>query len=75
VFSAFVPESSLNFFECTAALPNEIHGVLPAAGRYSVLVAEQAGFFRGEPYRGDYCLTLEASPATLATFTPTKWVE
>ena len=40
---------------------------LPAAGRYRAVVAEQLGW-RGRAYRGDYCVTLEASPATAATF-------
>jgi streptogramin lyase len=56
-------------------LPNEITVVLPATGSYYIGVAEQPKFARGKRYRGNYCLTLEASPATYQTLTPAFWTE
>jgi hypothetical protein len=49
------------------ALPNEVGAELPADGDYIALVAQQFGRPR-HTYRGDYCVTLEANPATAATF-------
>ena len=56
-------------------LPNEITVALPATGRYYIGVAEQPKFGRGIRYRGKYCLTLEASPATYQTLAPAFRVE
>lgn len=56
-------------------LPNEITVALPATGRYYIGVAEQPKFARGIRYRGNYCLTLEASPATYQTLAPAFRVE
>jgi DNA-binding beta-propeller fold protein YncE len=56
-------------------LPNEITVALPATGRYYIGVAEKPKFARGIRYRGNYCLTLEASPATYQTLAPAFRVE
>jgi ELWxxDGT repeat protein len=58
-----------------SALPNEITVVLPAAGNYRILVAEQAWFMPGAPFIGEYDLTLESSGNAYQTFEPTCWVE
>jgi hypothetical protein len=57
------------------ALPNEIEVDLPATGEYLIIMAEQSRFARGRRYRGDYCLTLDASLKTAQTLKATKWVE
>jgi streptogramin lyase len=51
-------------------LPNEISVILPATGKYYIIVAEQPIMGRGKRYRGNYCLTLGASTATLQTLAP-----
>lgn len=61
--------------EDRTVLPNEITVKLPATGEYLVTVAEQPLILPGERYRGAYCLTLEASPKTLQSFSPAFWVE
>jgi parallel beta-helix repeat protein len=48
-------------------LPNEISVDLPADGRYVVAVAQQL-WPRDRVYEGPYCVTLEATTSTLATF-------
>jgi len=56
-------------------LPNEITAKLSGTGTYLVIVSEQSRFARGKRYRGDYCITLDASLETAQTLEPTKWVE
>ncbi|MFH0870403.1 MAG: PKD domain-containing protein [archaeon] len=56
-------------------LPNKITGTLPATGEYLIIVAEQPKIAKGERYRGAYCLSLEASQATMQTLKPALWVE
>ncbi len=41
-------------------LPNQVSATLPKAGAYQVIVGEQPKILRGQPFRGDYCLTLDA---------------
>jgi streptogramin lyase len=56
-------------------LPNKITGTLPATGEYLIIVAEQPKIAKGERYRGAYCLSLEASQATMQTLKSALWVE
>jgi uncharacterized repeat protein (TIGR01451 family) len=56
-------------------LPNQVSVTLPKAGIYQVIVGEQPKILRGTPFRGDYCLTLDAPQGAVETFTPTAWVE
>jgi ELWxxDGT repeat protein len=56
-------------------LPNEITAVLPASGEYRVWIAEQSCFLPGEPFEGNYCLTLESSGEAYASLEPAYWVE
>jgi hypothetical protein len=58
-----------------SALPNEITVTLPATGTYLIIIAEQPLLAPGERFRGDYCVTLEASEGTSQTLAPTAWVE
>lgn len=58
-----------------SALPNEITATLPATGKYVIVVTEQPMFISHNRFRGNYCLTLEASPETAQTLEPTHWVE
>jgi sugar lactone lactonase YvrE len=51
-------------------LPNKITVILPATGKYYIIVAEQPIIGRGKRYRGNYCLTLGASTATYQTLAP-----
>lgn len=51
-------------------LPNEITVILPATGKYYIIVAEQPTTGRSKRYRGNYCLTLGASAATYQTLAP-----
>jgi hypothetical protein len=59
----------------SSALPSTIAATLPATGRYLVTVAEQPSWARGEPFLGDYCVTLESSGGAWQTLVPTDWVE
>jgi hypothetical protein len=56
-------------------LPNEITCTLPATGEYLIIVAEQPKIAKGERYRGAYCLSLEASQATMQTLKSSLRVE
>ncbi|MGH7303797.1 MAG: FG-GAP-like repeat-containing protein, partial [Candidatus Rokuibacteriota bacterium] len=56
-------------------LPNQISATLPAAGEYLIAVAELPKFLSGKRFRGDYCLRLQAGPATSASLRPTGSVE
>jgi sugar lactone lactonase YvrE len=57
-------------------LPNQVALTLPRAGTYQVIVAEEPKILRGKQFRGNYCLSLEASPSDVVdTFEPTAWVE
>jgi hypothetical protein len=58
-------------------LPNGISATLPAAGEYRIGVIEQPDgtLLPGEIFRGDYCLTLEASQGGSTTLAPTASVE
>ncbi|MDY6950242.1 MAG: Ig-like domain-containing protein [Thermodesulfobacteriota bacterium] len=59
------------------ALPLEMTVTLPVTGDYHVKVMESSGraVIWGQKYEGDYCVTLEASPETVATFVPDLDVE
>ncbi|MDY6839507.1 MAG: hypothetical protein SWH78_16195 [Thermodesulfobacteriota bacterium] len=59
------------------ALPLVMTVTLPVTGDYHVKVMEAPGraVIWGEKYKGDYCLTLEASPYTVATFVPDLDIE
>ena len=59
----------------TGALPRTITAVLPATGKYFILVAELPGLAKLESFRGAYCLTLVSSAGASATLTRTPWVE
>jgi hypothetical protein len=56
-------------------LPNEITVILPATGKYYIIVAEQLMIGRWKRYRGNYCLTLEASSSTYQTLAPAFWTD
>jgi hypothetical protein len=58
-------------------LPLEMTVTLPMTGDYQVKVLESPGreVIWGQKYKGDYCVTLEASPETVATFVPDLYVE
>jgi len=51
-----------------SALPNIITAVLPATGKYFIVVAEQPKFFPGEKFKGNYCLTLQSSQSAFQSF-------
>jgi hypothetical protein len=57
------------------ALPNQVSVTLPKVATYRVIVGEQPKIQRAEPFRGDYCLTLDAPAGAVETFKPTAWVE
>ena len=61
----------------TSALPNVISVTLPDAGEYRVGVIEQpeGALLPGEIFRGDYCLTVEASQGGSSTLAPLASVE
>jgi hypothetical protein len=56
-------------------LPNEITAKLPKTGEYLITVAEQILTTKDKRYKGDYCLTLEATPEIYQTLEPTPLVE
>lgn len=58
-----------------SVLPNEIKAKLPATGAYLITVAEQPLIAKGQRYRGNYCLTLKASPGTNQILAPYLLVE
>jgi hypothetical protein len=58
-----------------SVLPNEIEAKLPASGEYLITVAEQVLTTKDKRYKGDYCLTLKATPATYQTLAPYLRVE
>jgi PKD repeat protein len=63
------------------ALPNIISVTLPADGTYQIIVSDEiigskeAQVAIGKAFKGDYRLTLEASPETAETLIKTSWVE
>ena len=59
----------------SSVLPNEIKTKLPASGEYLITVAQPLLATQSQRYKGAYCLTLEASPATYQTLAPYLWVE
>lgn len=66
------------FRRLNTGLPHEITVTLPVSGEYHVLVGEQLGkqiLWGEERYIGDYCVALQASLETLATFEATASVE
>jgi hypothetical protein len=56
-------------------LPNEITAKLPKTGEYLITVAEQVLTTKNKRYKGDYCLTLEATPEIYQTLEPALLVE
>jgi hypothetical protein len=56
-------------------LPNEITAKLPKTGEYLITVAEQVLTTKDKRYKGDYCLTLEATPEIYQTLEPFLLVE
>lgn len=56
-------------------LPNEITVTMPASGKYSILVIEQACRHNIDKFTGDYCLSLESSLDAWQTLEDTYWVE
>ena len=63
------------FRTTTGSLPRTIAAVLPATGKYLILVAELPRLGRLDSFRGTYCLTLASSVEAYASLTPTRWVE
>jgi beta propeller repeat protein len=65
------------FKRLNKALPAEMTVTLPVSGDYHVKVMEARGrpVIWGKKYEGDYCVTLEASPETVATFAPDLAIE
>jgi hypothetical protein len=57
-----------------SVLPNAISVTLPATCEYRITVTEQQEI-EDKEYKGDYCLTLEASPETCETLEATYLVE
>jgi DNA-binding beta-propeller fold protein YncE len=55
------------------ALPATLAATLPATGRYLLTVLEQPRWAPGEPFSGDYCVTLQASAGAWQTLEPTAW--
>jgi hypothetical protein len=56
-------------------IPNEITAKLPATGEYLITVAEQVLTPKDKRFKGDYCLTLEATPEIYQTLEPFLLVE
>jgi hypothetical protein len=58
-------------------LPLQMTVTLPVTGDYHVKVMDAPGrdVIWGKKYQGDYCVTLDASPETVATFVPDLNVE
>ncbi len=50
-----------------SALANQVNATLPCEGRYLVLVKEQPWWLPGQPFTGDYCLTMDASGDAAST--------
>jgi hypothetical protein len=46
-------------------LKNQITTTLPADGEYLVIVGEQPHLAKGDPFKGDYCLTVEDASGNL----------
>jgi hypothetical protein len=68
------------FRRLNTGLPHGIAVTLPVTGEYCVVVAESPltpgdRVCVGERYKGDYCITLKASPDTLNTFEEAASVE
>jgi hypothetical protein len=68
------------FRRLNTGLPHGIAVTLPVSGEYCVVVAESPPspgdkICVGERYSGDYCITLKATPRTLATFKEAASVE
>jgi hypothetical protein len=59
------------------ALPNQVSFVLPVEGEYRIGVTEQSAgaFLPGNPFAGDYCLTVQSSFGGAQTLVPTASVE
>jgi len=58
-----------------SVLPNEITAKLPATGEYLITIAEQILTAKDKRFKGDYCLTLKASPVTYHTLVPYLLIE
>lgn len=56
-------------------LPNQVHVTLKKSGTYQVIIGEQPNIRRSKPFRGNYCVTLDAPHDAVETFKPTAWVE
>jgi hypothetical protein len=69
------PIRGLTLLGGDAALPNRIAATLPRAGRYHVVVAEQARSLAEARFRGAYCLSLESSAGAQSTLAPHAGVE
>jgi hypothetical protein len=57
-----------------SALPSEVAAVLPASGKYEVIVAEQPALLHGKRYRVRYCIAVE-STGGLVDLRRTRWVD
>jgi len=58
-----------------SALSNEITTVLPATGKYRIIVLEQSRRAPGAKFLGDYILSLDSSGGASETLRATRWVE
>jgi hypothetical protein len=60
-----------------SSLPNEVTATLPASGEYHIGVLEQPRSFllAGQIFRGDYCVTVDTSPAAAPALLSTASVE
>jgi hypothetical protein len=59
----------------SSVLPNEITATLPKTGEYLIMLTEQPRLLSPKRFRGDYCVTLEASGDAAGTLDATAWVE
>ena len=58
-------------------LANGITEALPGAGTYLIVISQQSDkdLLPGNPFRGDYCLTVDSDSGAAQTLTPTSTVE
>jgi hypothetical protein len=61
------PEAPIYEYD-RSALPNTVTMTLPCSSTYLILVREQPDWLPGDPYRGNYCVTMASSGDAASTF-------
>jgi len=56
-----------------SSLPNQIQLILPCDGKYFVLAREQLRWMPGDPFTGNYCVSLHSSGDAAFSFQEWEW--